>query len=246
MKNADSDRSYLIRAKSLEALIDSSIEAYQLVFRRDFSAPGFALIHFEFEVTSRSIRQLMVDLKEVFSANCASDFGEGLGFFTLNRFDQQITTKPHRDGAPNRSVLILGYEPSSISSQVRIADYSKCALKLGVSPEKFLEEFNPMYEAGLEELKPFTTLIHEFDHSRFQILLINNSCEEFTPGSNKSLNWLGVLHSAEILERGSHSRVINSMGVAPISCITCQGDSNNLRSKVHDFVNNDAMNGSYA
>lgn len=239
-------QSHLVRAESAEAIPDLSKLVYQLVFRRDFSAPGFALIQFDFAVTSRILRQIMVELKELFSRNCSIDFGEGLGFFTLNRFDQKATTKPHRDGAPSRSVLILGYEPSEIESKFSISDYSQCAFNLGLSPKRFLEEFNPMYEAGLEQLKPYTTMVSEFDNSRFQILVVNNSCEEYLAEDEMPLCWLGVLHSAQMIKDGTASRVINSMGLAPVSCVAQEEDAANSVGKTHDFLHSDAISGGYS
>ncbi|MEZ4538201.1 MAG: hypothetical protein R3D26_24850 [Cyanobacteriota/Melainabacteria group bacterium] len=39
-----------------------------------------------------------------------------------------------------------------MKSVLTMADYSHVAYKLGLSPEQFLEEFNPMYEQGREQL----------------------------------------------------------------------------------------------
>lgn len=42
------------------------------------------------------------------------DLGISMDYFSLARVDQKNTTKIHLDGAPPKSILILGYEPSII------------------------------------------------------------------------------------------------------------------------------------
>ena len=111
--------------------------------------------------------------------------GAPLGYFSINRFSQKQTTPPHRDGAPDRSILILGYEPTEVDSSLAIADYSRCARKLGLTPKQFLDDFNPMYARGLKELEPFTKELDEFDKKRHQILLINNSFEAGEEGEER-------------------------------------------------------------
>ena len=64
---------------------------------------------------------------------------------SMARFDHQTTTKFHLDGAPEESVLMLGYEPTTVASSLNMADYSRAAADRGVSPEQFLAEFNPMF-----------------------------------------------------------------------------------------------------
>ena len=45
-----------------------------------------------------------------------------------------MTTRPHRDGGPDECLLLLGYEPSSVPAELRMADYSRCAHGLGLTP----------------------------------------------------------------------------------------------------------------
>ena len=72
----------------------------------------------------------------------------------MARFDQQETTKFHLDGAPEQSMLMLGYEPSRVVSRLFLADYTRAASDLGITPQLFLTEFNPMYRAEIEKLSP--------------------------------------------------------------------------------------------
>ena len=128
----------------------------------------------------------------------------------MSRFDQRNESKPHRDAAPNQSLLLLGYEPSKVASDVWIADYSACAYQLGLSPQQFLEEFNPMYNKGLNLLAPYMMPLIEFESSAYHILVLNNSCAQLNP---KEGNWQGILHCAQTYNPGSGPRIINSTTV---------------------------------
>ena len=75
---------------------------------------------------------------------------------SAGRFDQQVTTRLHRDGGPDECFLMLGYEPSAIVAEIGIADYSKCAHDMGLSASEFLDHYNPMFAAGEDLLRPYT------------------------------------------------------------------------------------------
>jgi hypothetical protein len=159
----------------------------------------------------------MVALKEQLSVLNAKNTGSSLEWFTINRFDQKNTTKLHRDGGQPESLLILGYEPTEIVSQLSIADYSRCAHAMNMTPDTFLEEFNPMYEKGLEKLASYTTNLDEFDHRSYQILVVNNSSTPFSLGKE---TWQGVLHGAMVLVPAGDEgvpRMINSTSIAPLN-----------------------------
>jgi len=184
---------------------------YHSVFRTEFTQPGFALINLGPDYGSESQRQLMIDLKNEFDRLERRYPGRELVYQSLTRFDQQVTTKPHRDGGPDESILMLGYEPSRIESRVELSDYSKCAHHLDVTPAEFLDQFNPMFPDGQNRLSGYTTPIDDFDHTSFQILLINNSMRQLGEGL------VGVLHTATIINPNpDFKRVINSTMIASI------------------------------
>jgi hypothetical protein len=186
---------------------------YHHVFRMDFSRPGFALIDLGPDCGSerQRQRQLMINLKNEFSRLEGTHRGRELVYQSLTRFDQQVTTKPHRDGGPEESILMLGYEPSLIESRLEITDYSKCAHDLGVTPAEFLDRFNPMFSAGRDRLVTYTTPIDHFDNRSFQIVIINNSMKPFGAGL------VGVLHTATIMNPDPDlRRVINSTMIAAV------------------------------
>ena len=128
----------------------------------------------------------------------------------MGRFDQQVTTKPHRDGGPDESILMLGYEPTLVQSRVAMSDYSKCAHDLRVTPAEFLDDFNPMFASGQNKLAEYTTTIDDFDNKSYQILIINNSMS-----SVGEQRLVGVLHTAEIIDPiPDLVRVVNSTMIA--------------------------------
>lgn len=222
-------------------LEELSLKVYEAVFKTDFSRPGFFLIRLEGVEGSRAERRFMVALKESLSSRCMADprFQFDLDYFSINRFDQKNSTKPHRDGAPERSILLLGYEPTPVKSVLTMADYSRVAYKLGLSPEQFLEEFNPMYEKGRELLASHTAELCDFDNNCYQVMVINNSCQLYVEGVN---NWLGVLHCAEIEDDGISSRVVNSLSLAPSGAAS---DRDDLKASLEHFLDADSLMGSY-
>ncbi len=185
---------------------------FESVWRFDFSVPGFCLLDLGPDIDSHELRSLMLDLKERLSEIGIRKCGVKFAYRSLGRFDQQETTKFHLDGAPDQSLLILGYEPSPIRSRLSLADYSRCAFDLVMEPRRFLDEFNPMYRKGEELLSPYVTELPEPTERHSRILLINNSSLPYTEAQT---NPLGVLHKAEILDPDeSQRRIVNSIMLA--------------------------------
>jgi hypothetical protein len=106
-------------------------------------------------------------------------------------------TKFHLDGAPDQSLLILGYEPSSVSRRLSLADFSRCAHDLGIEPKLLLDEFNTMYRKGEELLALYVSELPQPEEGHARILLINNSSLPYT---DSRTNPLGVLHKAESID----------------------------------------------
>lgn len=190
-------------------LLAASHQIFSLAWRRDFTAPGFCLLELGGQIDSHAMRRLMLALKERLSEICLHTTGTKLVYRSLGRFDQQETTKFHLDGAPDESMLVLGYEPSLVRSRLFLADYSRCAFDLGITPRQFLEDHNPMFIDGQRRLAGYTTELPPPPHGGFRILLINNSRLPFTEARKNSL---GVMHKAEIIDpTESQGRIVNSM-----------------------------------
>lgn len=188
-------------------------DIYKRTCRTSFDAPGFCVVDAGSSLSSAAFRQLMVDLKCEMAAIHESRTQKTLIYLSAARFDQQESTRPHLDGGPEECFLMLGYEPSEIASAVEIADYTKCAYDLQMTPQEFLASHNPMFQSGYDLLRPYTTRLACFTNQSFQIVCINNSSAPCTAEGNA---WLGTLHTATILKPDeSKRRVINSTMIAP-------------------------------
>jgi hypothetical protein len=182
---------------------------FGMVWRWEFSAPGFCLVNLRPDVDSHRLRALMVRLQDQLSDLAVHRRGAPFACRSLGRFDQQETTKFHLDGATAASLLVLGYEPSRVRSRLCLADYSHCAFDLGLEPLQFLKDFNPMFGRGEAALAPYVTELPQPEASQTRILLINNSSLPFTEARS---NPLGVLHKAEILTpSATERRIVNSL-----------------------------------
>jgi len=197
--------SWHLTASDQDDVVAQAERVFDLVWRVDLGAPGFCLIDLGTNTDSHAIRSSMVLLK-----NKLSEVGEfAFSFRSMGRFDQQETTKFHLDGAPAESMLILGYEPSTVRSRIFLADYCRCAFDLGIEPKQFLAEFNPMFRQGEEILSRYVTEMPQPQDGHFQLLLINNSSLPFT---EERKNPLGVMHKAEIVNPNeSERRLVNSI-----------------------------------
>jgi hypothetical protein len=187
---------------------------YARACRTNFEMPGFCLVDLGPDATSVSLRQVMIGLKGEFQRIHRANAARDLVWLSAGRFDQQVTTKFHRDGGPDECLLILGYEPTTIRSEFSLADYSRCAFDLGITPAQFLDKHNPMFVAGEEILRPYITRVACFCNEHYQVLVINNSVAEW---SDDHRTWQGVLHTARILNPSeSQRRVVNSTMVASV------------------------------
>jgi hypothetical protein len=202
------DSRYCISVTDHQQLMAQAERVFDLVWRADFTAPGFSVLDTGPGLDSHTLRSWMVDLKLRLGEIGVS---RGRGRFTyksMARFDQQETTKFHLDGAPDQSLLMLGYEPSNVQSRLFLADYSRAASDLGITPQQFLHNYNPMFKKGEELLGRYVTELPQpvVGHSR--ILLVNNSSLPFTVGRT---NPLGVMHKAVIVTPDdAERRIVNS------------------------------------
>ncbi len=181
------------------------------VFRTDFTAPGFALLDLGTELAPRDFRARLLALGTALAELYEERHGGGLVFVSASRFDQQSPTRPHRDGGPDASLLLLGYEPTEVPSRIYLLDHVRCAFDRRQSPCELLDCCNPAFPPGEELLRPYTVET-VFEPAHFQILLVNNS---LLPWEERERGMLGVLHHAVIEPRPGRSRPINSvlMGV---------------------------------
>lgn len=200
----------------LNGLSETTASLAELIFRRvcrsDFDAPGFCLVNFGSVLSSPEFRLHMVRVYGELRNIHQKHTGDDLLFESATRFDQQVSTKLHLDGGPEESLLMLGYEPSSVQSSFTIADYSRFAFDRAIEPIEALEQYNPMFKAGQTALQPYTTHISCFMSQDYQIVFVNNS---FAPYSSETPRWQGVMHGASVLNPDDDQRrVINSTQLA--------------------------------
>jgi len=188
--------------------------AYVRAGRTDFRQPGFCLINLGADASSEALRRLMVDLMREMRGIHRSATRSDLVCLSAARFDQQVSTKAHRDGGPDECILILGYEPSDVQAELALADYAKCAFEMGLTPAEFLEGHNPMFRSGEQLLHSYTTTLEGFSNRCYQIVLINNSVAPYSPDRPA---WQGVLHTASIRNPSDAlRRVVNSMMIGSL------------------------------
>jgi hypothetical protein len=179
------------------------------VFRHDFSQPGFALIDLGTDWATRRFRETLIALTAALDEVYRERFGQRLVYLSLGRFDQQATTRAHRDGAPDESILILGYEPSAIASRISLLDYTRCAHERGMTAHEFLDRLNPAFGDNETLLRDYTIEVAGFHPGHYQILVINNSA---APWEGRGRGMLGVLHKAVMLgSQSGQSRHVNSL-----------------------------------
>ena len=188
-------------------------ELYHRTCRVDFDQPGVCVVELGPAIDSVGCRRLMVDLKRGMARIHEATTGRTLVYLSATRFDQQETTRPHLDGGPEECLLMLGYEPSAIESELETFDYARCAFDHGLSPQEFLAAHNPMFEAGQELLRSYSLRVPCFSRTEYRIVCINNSSAAW---SESEPAWQGVLHTATIpAPDESERRVVDSTMITP-------------------------------
>lgn len=210
--------------------------AYERVCRSQFDQPGFCVFELPTGVDSRDFRRCMLELTRDLANIHEEHVNQTLVLLSAVHFDQQLSTKAHLDGGPEESLLILGYEPTEVVSDIEISDYSQCAHNLGLSPRDFLATHNPMFSSGVALLVPFTTAIPRFSSNSYHIVCINNSSTMFDP---ERKSWQGTLHRASVPAPDENKRrVINSIMLAR----TPEGESSAMsREAIEDFATTDVV-----
>lgn len=173
---------------------------FRRVWRTALDAPGFALLRFGGPVESHALRRFILDLVAVLPLAFVPE--------RLGRFDQQVSSRFHRDGAPPASLLVLGYEASRVRSRVFVADAERAAHAAGLPVNEYLAAHQPLTPAGEAKLWPVATELATPVNEPF-VVVLNNSL--LPPGPGRVL---GVLHKAEVPEPDpTATRVINSVGL---------------------------------
>ncbi|WP_179348414.1 hypothetical protein [Winogradskyella pacifica] len=199
-----------IEGETIKQIANTS---FQAVFRTTMETPGF--IHLVFskkEITPYQFRSIMIDLKKELSKLSVSKFNKKLSYHWLVRFDQQVTTPFHVDNAADQSILMLGYEPSAIKSELHIADYYTYANEALEAPEDYFNNFSPVFKDNENVLLPFISKLKLVNMDNYSILIINNSSPK------RDVDTLGVFHKALIINKDlNKNRIVNSMVLNVVS-----------------------------
>ena len=200
--------------------VDASVESadsfaeriYDSVCRTELGPPGYCLIDSGIDLDSFQFRRQMVGLKTALADVHLQRSGNTLIYQSALRFDQQTSTRPHFDGGPDQSLLMLGYEPTAIASELTVFDWARCAADQNLTPAEFIRHHNPMFGSNIEFIRPYAEPIDRFDHDRYQIVCINNSSCDPIDGSR----WRGMLHTASVPQSDeTRRRIINSTMIIP-------------------------------
>lgn len=216
-----------------ESIKNIAKKSFQDVFRTTTETLGFmSLVFNKKEITPYHFRSIMIDLKKELSKLSVSTFNKKLSYHWLVRFDQQVNTPFHVDNAADQSILLLGYEPSAIDSELHLADYHAFANKVFKTPEDYYNKFTPVFKEDEDMLMPFTSKIKIAEKDHYSIVIINNS----SPKAN--VDTLGVFHKALIINQDlNKSRIVNSMVLNVVSTDKDTKDEENE----HRFLNSNLI-----
>jgi hypothetical protein len=187
-------------------------ELFRRVWRTTLDQPGWALLVPDSPVGSIELRRAMWAVLGEFSAQADHAGRPPFVPERLGRFDQQVSTKFHRDGGPAASLLILGYEPSRVRSRFFVADACRAADAVGLGVTTFLAAHNPLFPQGEAALAGVITEV-VWPHDHGAVIVVNNSLlpDDAPPGHP-----LGLLHKGWIEQPDpTATRVINSVGAMP-------------------------------
>ncbi|BBM82982.1 hypothetical protein [Candidatus Uabimicrobium amorphum] len=200
-------------------------EIFALVFRCDFSTPGFCIIDLGKEIDAKQLKKAMMEIKKNFNDLYYHRFGKYLYYLSMDRTSRQFTTKFHLEATMDQeSILMLGYEPSVIKSALHVGDYSKYIydhqLDAQTSMKNLLQIFgqNPCAENYITKLN--------IQHQHFQIIVLNNS---FFPEKVDGRHMLGVMHKGVVPHPlKEETRIINAiaLGITNESCEEIQTEKN--------------------
>ncbi|MCR9248818.1 MAG: hypothetical protein NXI20_00285 [bacterium] len=208
-------------------------EIYKNVFRDSTAQPGFFFKDFGKDIGSEDFRAVMVELKEGLTELVNKNTDHQLNYHWLGRFDHQHTSGFHRDSADPNSVLMLGYEPTTIDSRVFLADFSKLVEDKGISMIEYFGGDDINTARDEKEIEPYVTELTPFPKDTYRLVILNNA---------KSFNQpsFGMFHRGEVPEKSNGSdRVINSI-------MMYQTDKGTVESygekEVAEFINTQEVN----
>lgn len=179
------------------------------VLRQSTEKPGFYYKDLGSDLGSISFRKLMLAVKEQLSELCKNRRGKQINYQWMSRANHRNTSNFHIDTAPEESILILGYEPTTIESKVYLADFTKYLEEKDLEAQDyFRNSVNGNFAPDDEELTPYVSELTPFPKGHYRLVIINNSRSY----GQKSY---GVFHRGEVpnnLEQ--EDRIVNAVMIA--------------------------------
>lgn len=170
---------------------------FREVFRTNTRQPGFVRIEADIPgLTPEKFRALLMSLAQTISKAYNRQYPSFLGIRRTERFNALISTDMHRDAAKPHSLIILGYEPSTVKSRLRISDCTQWALDRGVLNHYAQNQYWNLRPDEMSEVEAHYTMeVPGWNPKKYQILVINNG---ITPIHQSSMGMLGVAHQADV------------------------------------------------
>lgn len=184
------------------------------MFRATLDRPGFAAADLGPTLTPTAFRSLLLGFAAGLDAAYQRDFGRRLTLRSVGRFSQRASTETHLDGAPEESILMLGYEPTEVESSLTLYDYTAAAQATALTPRAFLDAFNPTFADARASIAPYATTVTPFDRRHYRVVVINNS--SLSPDAGPATGMLGVLHQGTVLSAPPDAaRHVNTLMMSP-------------------------------
>lgn len=182
---------------------------YRAVFRPTTNEPGFYHLDLGTEIDSKAFRKQMVELKERLSRTCQLHQNKQLNYQWMSRTNHRNSSQFHIDTAPEQSILMLGYEPSTVESKVYLADYTRFLEENELSAQDyFRNSINGNFAPNDEELTPYVSELTPFPKDHYRIVVINNS-------RSFGQKTYGVFHRGEVPDNlVQEDRLVNAIMLA--------------------------------
>ncbi len=203
------------------------------VLRDSTEQPGFYYKDLGADFDSKSLRRLQLELKERLSELCQQRLDKQINYQWMSRTNHRNSSKFHIDTAPEQSILILGYEPTSVESKAYLADYTKYLEDQNLSAQDyFRNSINGNFAPDDEALTPYVSEVSPFPKEHYRLLVINNS-RSFGQKS------YGVFHRGEVPENlNQEDRLVNGVMVSLCDLGTPESYEEHL---IANFVNSDLV-----
>ncbi len=206
-------------------------DIFESVLRESTAQPGFYYKDLGADLDSKSFREVIFDVKERLSDLCEKRLNKQLNYHWLSRANHRNSSNFHIDTAPEHSILILGYEPTSVESKVFLADYTKYLEAENLSAQDyFRNSFNGNFAQNDEELAPYVSETTPFPKDHCRLVIINNSRSY----GQKSY---GVFHRGEVSDNlDQRDRVVNRVMV---NLCDVGVEESNMEEMISNFMNSD-------